>query len=325
MRPEEKFAQRLLERHNIVPPYNLESLVSLYAKMDFLDFPIEADGISLGLKQSDKPIIYINSSRPEVRQRFTMAHELGHIIIPWHIGNIVSHTDIVKDEQRLNSDLHDNEYREIEYEANRFAAELLIPTSWIKRLFEKIDIFSFEGALLEAIKQSGTSRDTTLIKVFNALPPGYTCAEIGHDRTVVNSFMSPGTQVYKLGINTDCASEPYSIYKEKISFKLGDKNYILWSFQNSIELPYEIDDRPWRTILNIILIDTGLKSKQPSINAILPSAFQSGKEQSDSEIFSRIVHRYSGEEVLKDFFQHPLFEQYVIKRLKDLRLKQNRN
>lgn len=128
MRPEEKFAQRLLERHNIVPPYNLESLVSIYAKVDFFDFPFEVDGISIGLKKSDKPTIYINSSRPEVRQRFTMAHELGHVIIPWHIGNIVSHTDIIKDEQGLNSNLQDNEYREIEYEANRFAAELLIPT-----------------------------------------------------------------------------------------------------------------------------------------------------------------------------------------------------
>lgn len=308
MRPEEKFAQRLLERHNIVPPYNLESLVSIYAKVDFFDFPFEVDGISIGLKKSDKPTIYINSSRPEVRQRFTMAHELGHVIIPWHIGNIVSHTDIIKDEQGLNSNLQDNEYREIEYEANRFAAELLIPTLWTKRIFEKMDIFSFEETLLETIRQAGTSRDTTLIKVFNALPPGYTCAEVGRNTTVVNSFMSPGTQVYKLGINTDCVSEPYSIYKEKTFFKLGDKNYILWSFQNYIKLPDELDDRSWRTILNIILIDTGLQSEQPSINATLPSVFQSCKEQSNSAIFSRIVHRYSEKEALKDFLKHPLFE-----------------
>jgi Zn-dependent peptidase ImmA (M78 family) len=325
MRPEEKFAQRLLERHSIIPPYNLESLVSLYAKVDFLYFPVEADGISLGLKKYDKPIIYINSSRPEVRQRFTMAHELGHVIIPWHIGNIVSHADIVKDEQRLNSNLRVDEYREIEYEANRFAAELLVPSLWIKEIFEKIDIFSFEDTLSEIIEKTGTSRDTTLIKVFNALPPGYTCAQVDRDTIVVNSFMSLGTQVYKLSVNTDCKCEPYSKYKEKTSFKLGDKNYVLWSFQNSIELPYELDNRSWREILNIILIDTGLQSAQSSINATLPSVFQSGKEQSDSEIFSRIVHRYSQKEVLKDFFQHPLFEQYVIKRLKELRLKQNKN
>lgn len=136
MRPEEKFACRLLERHNLIPPYNLEELVSLYAKVNFLDFPIntDADGVSLGLKQSDKPKIYINSSRYKVRQRFTLAHELGHVIIPWHIGNIVSHTDIKISEDRTNissqiKGREDYDYMEIESEANRFAAELLIPTS----------------------------------------------------------------------------------------------------------------------------------------------------------------------------------------------------
>ena len=48
MKPEEKFAHRLLERHNLIPPYDLEELVSLYAKVDFLNFSYDADadGIS---------------------------------------------------------------------------------------------------------------------------------------------------------------------------------------------------------------------------------------------------------------------------------------
>ncbi|MCY7321739.1 MAG: hypothetical protein LH660_08040 [Phormidesmis sp. CAN_BIN36] len=55
MKPEEKLAYRLLKRHDPIPPYNIKELVSLYAEVDFLDFPVEADGMSLGLKQSDKP------------------------------------------------------------------------------------------------------------------------------------------------------------------------------------------------------------------------------------------------------------------------------
>jgi Zn-dependent peptidase ImmA (M78 family) len=177
MKPEEKFAHRLLERHNLIPPYDLEELVLLYAEVDFLAFPDDADGISLGLKQYHKPKIYINSLRPKVRQRFTLAHELGHVIIPWHIGNIVSHTDVRRDDEEANFEFQvsrdDNfEYRQIEGEANRFTAELLIPTEWLVKLLEEVDTFNFEEALQEVIKQSRTSRDTALIKVFNALPPG---------------------------------------------------------------------------------------------------------------------------------------------------------
>ncbi|MBW4581128.1 MAG: ImmA/IrrE family metallo-endopeptidase [Tildeniella nuda ZEHNDER 1965/U140] len=326
MKPEEKFASKLLERHNLIPPYNLEELVSLYAEVGFLDFPLEADGISLGLKQSNKPRIYINSLRPEVRQRFTLAHELGHVIIPWHIGNIVSHTEVKGNEEETDSDSQinrngDYEYRQIEGEANRFAAELLIPTSWLGEILKNVNIFNFEEVLLEVMQQSATSKDTTLIKVFNALPPGYVCAEIDGGKMVVNSFMSPSTQVYKLSLETDCTSEPYLIYKEKITFNLGSKNYILWNFENSIELPDELGNELWREILNTILEDTGLQSKRQNINAILPSLFQSIKEKSDSEIFSSIVHRYSEREDLKDFIQHPLSEQYIVKRLKELRLK----
>jgi Zn-dependent peptidase ImmA (M78 family) len=325
MKPEEKFAHRLLERHNLTPPYDLEELVSLYAKVDFLDFPNDADGISLGLKQYDKPRIYVNSLRPEVRQRFTLAHELGHVIIPWHIGNIVSHTDLKRDDE-ANSDCqlsrNDSfEYRQIEGEANRFAAELLIPTEWLVENLKEVDISDFEEALQEVIKQSGTSRDTALIKVFNVLPPGYACAEINDNEIVINSFASLDTQVYRLALGADCGSEPYAVYKEKVFFNLGNRRYILWSFENSVELPDELSPNSWREVLIVILEDTGLQSKLQTINAILPSLFQSVRAKSDSEVFSCIVHRYSAKEDLKGFIQHPLFEQYVIKRLKELRLK----
>lgn len=326
MRPEEKFAQRLLARHNLIPPYDLKELASLYAEVGFLYFPNDADGISLGLKQYDKPRIYINASRLEVRQRFTLAHELGHVIIPWHIGNIVSHTDIRRDDGENDLDPQvgrndDFEYRQIEGEANRFAAELLIPTSWLVGILEKVDIFNFEEALHEVIDQSETSRDTALIKVFNALPPGYICAEINDSKTVINSFMSSNTQVYKLALGTDCSFEPYPIYKEKTFFNLGNRSYILWSFENSIELPNELLPNSWREVLDIILEDTGLHSKRQNINAILPSVFQTVKAKADPEVFSCIVHRYSEREDLEGFIQHSLFEEYVVKRLKELRLK----
>ena len=329
MEPEEKHAARLIKRHKIVPPYNLEELVSLYAEIEFLPFPkdINADGISYGLKKLDKPKIYINSSRPKVRQNFTLAHELGHVIIPWHTGNIVSHTDIkVIGEESItesgNYDDVDYEYRLIENEANRFAAEILIPSLWLSDMISDLEVSRIDDFLEEIIDKTRASKDATLIKLFNVLPAGYSCVQIDSDGTITNSFISKDTQVRKPIIGTEYYSEVYPIYKEKIDFSLGNRHYILWTFDQFVSVPDETDVRTWREILKSILNDLDMQSKMPSINAILPSAFQTNKDKADSEIISIIYHRYSNHKDLKRFIEHPLFDQYVIKRFKELRAKQ---
>lgn len=327
MRPEEKCAHRLLERHNINPPYDLEELVSLYAKFEYLDFPNGADGISLKLKQGGKPSVYINSSKPEVRRRFTLAHELGHVIIPWHIGNIISHVDVTGDEEevrnkhKLIKDDFPSRYKQIEKEANRFAAELLIPTKWLDEVFKNVNISDFEEALQNIINQRRTSKDTALIKVFSFLPPGYVCAEIDGNEIVAKGFMSPNTGRRQLNSGMSYSPELYADCKEQVFFKLGDKRYVLWHFENftKLEMPDETSPSAWRDVLNRILEDTSLQCKQQSINAVLAAAFNAIKEKSDKEVFSHIIYRYSQRDDLKDFFQHPLFKDYVVKRLKDLR------
>ena len=326
MQPEEKLASRLLERHDLVPPYDLEELVLLYADIDYLGFPYDADGISLGLKQINRPKIYINSTRHPVRQRFTLAHELGHVIIPWHTGNIISHTNLSIYEENASviadsSFSEEEDYRWLEREANRFAAELLLPTIWLLKVCQNVEISNFKEIIENVMQESQSSRDTTLIKIFTVLPPGYICAEINHEDTVINSFTSPGTQVYKPHRGTNCSSDHYPICKDKMRFNLSDRNYILWSFENAIELPEKSTDMEWREVLKIILNDTNLHSRRQSICTVLPSLFQSVKQSPDSEVFARIVHRYSEKDDLKDFVQHPLFEQYVVKRLKELRKK----
>ncbi len=165
MNPVEKMAARVLSRHGLRPPYELESLVSEYGQIEYHSFPISADGITVGIGGETKPSILINTQLPVTRQKFTLAHELGHIIIPWHTGTIVSHIDSI---------LADLEYREMESEANQFASELLIPQSWILEIKE--DFNSVEGFINRVLVDTGASRDAVLIKVFNVLDIPIVCA-----------------------------------------------------------------------------------------------------------------------------------------------------
>ena len=118
---EAALARHIAERHNFLPGNDLRALVQEYADVEVLAFPVDTvDGISLYLKVPDRrPNILLNLNIPDTRRKFTLAHEFGHVIIPWHFGTIFSNIDKYKSSV-------DIAYREMEAEANRFAAELLM-------------------------------------------------------------------------------------------------------------------------------------------------------------------------------------------------------
>ncbi len=93
-------------------------------------------------KKGDKFIIVINSLQSPLRQRFTLAHELGHYTL--HKNSLEGqHQDTV-----LFRDANEDSLG-IEYAANDFAAELLIPKE------------SFEAAI-----KTGTNTPKQLSKLF---------------------------------------------------------------------------------------------------------------------------------------------------------------
>lgn len=65
----------------------------------------------------EEKIVVYNGTHSVVRNRFSVAHEIGHLVLGHHFGR-----DIF--------DLESKDPREIE--ANMFAAELLLPFSWLK-------------------------------------------------------------------------------------------------------------------------------------------------------------------------------------------------
>ncbi|WP_276864560.1 ImmA/IrrE family metallo-endopeptidase [Anaerococcus tetradius] len=63
--------------------------------------------------------ITINENEPEYRRRFTIAHEIGHVILG-HINEIEIY-------RNTESEYRDMVHRATEVSANKFAAELLMP------------------------------------------------------------------------------------------------------------------------------------------------------------------------------------------------------
>jgi len=80
-----------------------------------------------------KPKIWVNPMENSMveRKRFTIAHELGHLMFN-HLSSIKQNID--DDVISLN---RDDNWDELEMEANGFAAQLLMPASIVKEELEK--------------------------------------------------------------------------------------------------------------------------------------------------------------------------------------------
>lgn len=87
-----------------------------------LDINIDSfDGLSF-ISDAGNAIIIINSSFSNDRKRFTIAHELGHILMHSNINNFYANS------------------RNIEHEAHEFASEFLMPEKYIKNSLKTLKL-----------------------------------------------------------------------------------------------------------------------------------------------------------------------------------------
>lgn len=117
----------------IEPPIDVIKIAGLLGfKVLPFDFPETMSGV---IKiEGTKKIIAVNKNNHEVRQRFTIAHELGHYL-SGHSNFSHEETFVDPDKKYL-----DPRHRD-EDEADEFAAELLMPENMLKKdvLENKLD------------------------------------------------------------------------------------------------------------------------------------------------------------------------------------------
>lgn len=111
-------------------------------------------------------IIGVNEFHPEKRQRFTIAHEIGHLVMHSHIINKV-HVDRKFTEQLKRDKRAALGLDKIEIEANRFAAELLMPTELlVKAVDDRLDVENGLQGLADTYKVSVQAMSIKLTRLF---------------------------------------------------------------------------------------------------------------------------------------------------------------
>jgi Zn-dependent peptidase ImmA (M78 family) len=108
-------------------PVNLDAIAeSLGAEIR--EFELDADVSGVLFRDQGRKVIAVNRAHSQVRKRFTIAHEMGHLAL--HKGTEV-HVD-----QGFRVNLRDSNSATAqdveEIEANAFAANLLMPAQWLR-------------------------------------------------------------------------------------------------------------------------------------------------------------------------------------------------
>jgi Zn-dependent peptidase ImmA (M78 family) len=93
--------------------------------------PLKEDLSGVLVKDKDRVVIGVNSEHPYSRQRFTIAHEIGHLVLK-HQGELfIDHVVMRRDSRSAQA------IDRQEIEANQFAAELLMPEDLVLQSAKK--------------------------------------------------------------------------------------------------------------------------------------------------------------------------------------------
>lgn len=132
--PAKAAAVKLIKELGLSPPIDLHNLAEYFgARIHYALLPGNFDGWVGELNPdfskdftTTRYLILVNSRRLKVRQHYTIAHEIGHIVLkhPEQKSKLLyKHSNITAED----------DYK-FEREADIFASELLIPTSHLSKL-----------------------------------------------------------------------------------------------------------------------------------------------------------------------------------------------
>ena len=314
------YARRLHQKYDLSLPVNLDDLAKEYASLTYTDIPMDIDGVSADLKVAGKrPHIFVNNGMPAKRQRFTLAHEIGHVIIPWHTGTIFDVTAINESDNNI-------EYWEIEKEANAFATELLIPSSWVEELVQQN---SFDAADLhrQIVKTADVSDIAACLRLIQFLPKGYVFVALDQGNYVQYSARSEGTIASNLSQHELFDIDKHYAYCENRSFVETFSGVYYWfKLPTDMKLPINDGNCDWRTILRSIFEDLGLdkpleQKKTQQLNGVLGFANSLAKRScppSKESLFSACIQRLEGKPHLEVLTHHPEFSKFLSAKINDL-------
>ena len=191
-------AEDVLSAYNIsVPIGNIDEIVeklggTIQKEAFFSDGAVEKEGN--GFK------IIVSPFQDEKRERFTIAHELGHLFL--HMGYRTNNELWEKQENNIYHRIGNSEK---EYQANEFAAAFLMPATEYLSVLNKVA----EGNMVDTSKIAEYLSDFSVLSVFLSLPLFHSAVNLSMDRYPHNTDTASGLRSKSAG----CGCSSYRTYR----------------------------------------------------------------------------------------------------------------
>ncbi|OGU75443.1 MAG: hypothetical protein A2V93_11975 [Ignavibacteria bacterium RBG_16_34_14] len=163
IKPNYKFvkdmARKVLKDHKITSiPTDLKKIFDkLGLQFIELDNPSDIDGAIIEIDGKPR-IAVLNKAKSISRQRFTLAHELGHIFLSHNKRDFY---EVVENESEVPDSPSEKAKPSKEIEADVFASELLIPYQQLKKHHDRVNDLENISRLFQV------SKDTMSIAIAN--------------------------------------------------------------------------------------------------------------------------------------------------------------
>jgi len=172
-------AEQIITRHKLERlPVNIRDVAREYASI--LTDPLPPDVSGMLVPASDqsakKWIIIVNKRHGIERQRFTIGHELAHLLLHNYTAPHADGTKQIRYRNALSSLGTEQE----EIEANQFAAEVLLPAKLLIPRLQNLGLISWDGevpaklseAIADLAAECKVSLQALLLRIGNLLQHG---------------------------------------------------------------------------------------------------------------------------------------------------------
>jgi hypothetical protein len=286
---------------------DIEALLRTRADVEAVDWPIESVEAVMLRRVGERPQVFFRP-RPDNRgrERFTLAHELGHILLPWHIGNAACLPGSGDSDLRSESD---------EDQADTFASCVLAPDFWLRELAEKHrgDMTGFLGEAVTA----ELSTTATLLALRRVMLAGWVF-QLNNQPT---PFSSPGTAY----IGPMASGEALRDHLSDLAYEHGRTtvagNAVRWWRLADMSPMPEPDDDP-RTDTELLRASIAIHTRDPqaaqhrlqSANGKVGGGAMDAGGRNASDIFTALWHRFETDGRFEDLMLQPEFSMWLARK-----------
>lgn len=157
-------AEDLLKRYGLnTPPVDVDKLAMMMGAA-VVRTRAEGDESGFVMRDGSKVVIGVNSGTSRRRQRFTVAHEIGHLLM--HEGNLIVDSSI---RANYRNDVSSMATDAQEMEANKFAAALLMPMERVREAVARLSVgaTSREDLINRLSREFDVSTEATGYRLIN--------------------------------------------------------------------------------------------------------------------------------------------------------------